>query len=100
MNDSINEPAGKPDRSPESWFEKPANVNRLIVGLVAGCVLLLVIELVFGRWFYDDHHPAHFPIENVFGYQAWLGFISFVVVVFLGTMLRLVIRRPEDYYDR
>ena len=84
-----------------SWFEKPANVNLLIIGLVVACVALLAVEAIFGGSFYDDLHPAHFPkVENVFGYQALLGFVAFTVVVFLGTMLRFVIRRSEDYYDQ
>ena len=90
-----------PETNSPSWFEKPANVNRLIVGLVVACVALLLVELIFGGSFYSDHHPAHFPsVEHVFGYQALLGFVAFVVVVFLGTMLRYVIRRSENYYDQ
>ncbi len=82
------------------WFDKPANINRLIVALVSACLVLLAVEAIFGKSFYDDHHPAHFPIEQMFGYQALIGFLAFVVVVFLGTILRTVIRRSEDYYDR
>ena len=84
----------------QSWFEKPKNINLMIIGLVAACVLLLVIELVFGHTFHDEHHPPTFPIEKVFGYQAWIGFGAFVVVVALGSLLRLLIRQPEDFYDR
>jgi len=89
-----------PENNSPSWFEKPASINLLIGGLVVACLALLVVELIFGGSFYDDHHPAHFPLENLFGYQALIGFVAFVVVVFLGTMLRLVIRRSEDYYDQ
>lgn len=76
-----------------SWFEKPKNINMLIVGLVVVCVLLGAADL-----FYDKH--AHFPIEDMFGFQALFGFVAFVVVVFLGVGLRLIIKRDEDYYDR
>lgn len=101
MNESPDSASERgPESASESWFEKPANINRLIIGLGAACVLLLLIELIFGGSFYDDHHPAHFPLESIFGYQAGLGFIAFVVVVFLGLMLRPLIRRSEDYYDR
>ena len=72
----------------------------MIIGLVAACVLLLVIELVFGHHFHDEHHPPTFPIEKIFAYQAWIGFIAFVVVVALGSSLRLLIRQSEDFYDR
>jgi len=61
---------------------------------------LLVIELIFSHSFHDEHHHASFKTEEIFGYQAWIGFIAFVVVVALGSLMRLLIRRPEDYYDR
>jgi len=80
-----------------SWFER--NVSLIIVALVIACVGLLVAERVFSP-FFDEHHPAHFEIENIFGYQAAIGFAAFVCVVFLGKLLRLIIRRPEGYYDQ
>ncbi len=79
-----------------SWFER--NVQLIIVGLVVACIGTLIAEWIC-RPFFDDHHPAHFPIENVFGFQAAFGFVAFVAVVFLGRLLRLVIKRDEDYYD-
>ena len=44
-------------------------------------------------------HPAEFAVEEVFGFEAMFGFAAFVAVVFLGTGLRLIIMRDEDYYD-
>jgi hypothetical protein len=91
-----NEPDESTSTNQPSWFER--NVNLLIGLLVASCVAVLVAELVF-RPFFDDHHPAHFEIENIFGYQAAIGFVAFITVVFLGKFLRLIVRRGEDYYD-
>lgn len=76
-----------------SWFERPANVRKLITGLGVGCVAVVLADL-----FYTNPHP-HFGVESVFGFQAWFGFITFVVIVFLGRFLRLFVSRPEDYYD-
>ena len=81
------------DNSP-GWFEKPGNVWLLIGALVVVCTLLGVADL-----FYENDH-AHFELEKSFGFQAWFGFVVFVVVVFLGALLRLIIKRDEDYYDR
>lgn len=97
MTEIKNAPA---DGDNVSWFEQSKNINRMIVGLVVGCVALLLIEGIFGSHFHDEHHPPPFNTEEVFGYQAWIGFASFVVVVALGSLLRLVIRRPEGYYDQ
>ena len=78
------------------WIE--SNVNLIIGGLVLACAATLIAEVIC-RPFFDDHHPAHFELENVFGFQAAFGFVAFVVVVFLGRLLRVFIRRDEDYYD-
>lgn len=77
-----------------SWFERPRNINAMILGLFALGAMLVLADL-----FYENPHP-HFPIETSFGFQAWFGFVAFVVVVFLGSILRTFVRRPEDYYDR
>ncbi|TWU37807.1 hypothetical protein Q31b_45960 [Novipirellula aureliae] len=78
-----------------SWFERPSNINKMVIALVVVCVLLVLAD-----FFYTNPHP-HFPAwENVIGFQAWFGFIAFVVVVFLGRLLRIFVSRPEDYYDR
>ena len=77
-----------------SWFERPQNINLLIGGLVVICAGLVIAD-----FFYENHHP-HFEIEKTIGFQAWFGFVVFVAVVFLGRLLRIVVKRPEDYYDR
>jgi uncharacterized membrane protein len=79
-----------------SWFER--NVNTIIIGLIVACVLTVLAQLVFPM--FDEHHPPHFPqYENMIGFQAIFGFAAFVIVVFLGKGLRLIIKRKEDYYD-
>jgi uncharacterized membrane protein len=79
-----------------SWFER--NVNLISIGLLVACGLTLVAQWYPGLG-YDEHHPAHFPQEQWFGFQAAFGFVAFVVIVFLGRGLRLIVKRPEDYYD-
>jgi len=79
-----------------SWCER--NVNLFIAGLVIACIATLVAQLIFSPMF-DDHHPAHFEIESIFGFEAIFGFVAFVAVVFLGWLLRFFVKRDEDYYD-
>ena len=90
MNTDSNEHADD-----QSWFEKPSNIRLMIIGLVIVCIGLVLAEFT-----YENHHP-HFPkYEGIMGFQALFGFVAFVVVVFLGMGLRLIIKRDEDYYDR
>lgn len=95
MNHSSNSPT---DQSPEgdspSWFERPENINKLIIGLLIACAIVTLADL-----FYTNPH-AHFAIESTFAFQAWFGFVTFVVVVYLGKILRWFVQRDEDYYDR
>ena len=91
MNNDTNK---HPEPSDPSWFEKPANIRMMIIGLVVFCIGLFLAEFT-----YENHHP-HFDLENYKGFQALFGFVAFVVVVFLGMGLRLIIKRDEDYYDR
>lgn len=82
------------NNQPKSWFERPANINLMIGALVIACIALVLADL-----FYTNPHP-HFDIETTFGFQAWFGFVAFVVIVFLGRLLRLIVSQPEDYYER
>ena len=74
------------------WLDNPANVRNLSIGLIVACVALMLLDLVIHK------HP-HFPIENWFGFYGFFGFISFTVIVFAGKVMRLIVRREEDYYE-
>ena len=97
-----NNDKSKHDIDQPSWFER--NVSLLIGLLIAVCMGSLAAEFACNFLglspFVDEHHPAHFPLENVFGYQAVIGFVAFICVIYLGKILRLIIRREEDYYDQ
>lgn len=77
-----------------SWFERPENIRKMIIALCVVCVVVLVAEL-----FYENPHP-HFDLEKVFGFHAWYGFAAFILIVFLGWVLRQCVGRKEDYYDQ
>ncbi len=78
---------------PPGWFDRPENVNKLWYGMLAIAGALTVSEFLY------EHHP-HFDIENIPEFFEVFGFLAFVFIVFAGTLLRKVIMRDEDYYDR
>ena len=65
----------------------------LVYALVAACGALVAAEL-----FYEKH--PHFDFERWFGFYAWFGFIVCTCIVMLGILLRRIVKRDEDYYDR
>jgi hypothetical protein len=75
------------------WLDRPGNVNRLVYGLYGLCALVLVIDV-----FFPKHSP--FPIEHTFGFYGLFGFFACVGLVLVAKVLRRLVMRPEDYYDR
>lgn len=82
------------DPADQSWIER--NVNVIIYALIVACILTLVAQLYPG---FGEHHHSHFKPEDWFGFSGVFGFVAFVVVVFLGRGLRMIVQRSEDYYD-
>ncbi|MCF8039833.1 MAG: hypothetical protein K9K79_11005 [Desulfohalobiaceae bacterium] len=80
-------------RTELSIFDKPRNVSRLLRGFYCALILLLLAEL-----FIHKHHG--FPWEEAFGFFAVYGFVSCVLLIFLAKILRRIVMRKEDYYDR
>ena len=64
--------------------------TRFLLGIA---VILAVLELFLHR-----HGVA--PIEDSFMFPAIFGFLAFIFIVQVGKWLRLMIMRPEDYYER
>ncbi len=76
----------------EPWLVKPENIKILWRVLIAILVLVVVPD------FFIEHHP-HFGIDGTFGFGAWYGFLSCVVLVLFAKLLGAFIKRPDDYYD-
>jgi hypothetical protein len=58
---------------------------------LALCVLLIV------EFFITKH--GHFPWETAPAFFAVYGFIACVGLIFIAKVLRLLVKRKEDYYD-
>lgn len=78
---------------PPTFWERPTTVRAVIGFIVVSCILLVLAEFA-----YHHHHP-HFALEASYAFQAWLGFLAFVVAVFAGRALRWAVERRRDYYD-
>ena len=75
------------------FFDKPKNVNRLIMLTFGSCIILLIIDFFV-------HKHSHFPMEEWPEFYATYGFVSCVVLVLAAKYgLRKVVKRREGYYD-
>jgi len=70
------------------------NVNRLLWGLYMACAAVFAADFFYAKSIHFD------PPENVPAFYALYGFVAFVVIVLGGKLLRLIVKRDEDFYDR
>lgn len=75
------------------WLDNPANVDRLVKWFYVACGLLLVIDP-----FVHKHGP--FKIEHSWGFYGIYGFFACAAVILGAKLLRKIVMRREDYYDR
>ena len=60
--------------------------------IIAIAAFLILIDFTI-------HRHAYFSLEEIYGFPAAFGFISFVFIVLVGKFLRKILMRKEDYYD-
>ena len=75
------------------WLDRSSNVTKLYVGLwVLGAVLVALDLFV--------HKHEEFAIAAWFGFYALYGFFACVALVLAAKLLRKILMRPENYYER
>ena len=74
-------------------LNSPRNVKRVYYGIWAICIGLLLGDL-----FYTKH--VHFAAQEWFGFAGLYGFAAAVFIPAFAVVLRKLLMRGEDYYDR
>ena len=74
-------------------FDKPRNVWRLLRGFYVVLAVLVVVDL-----FIQKH--GDFPWEGHTGFFAVFGFVSCTLVILIARLLRIFVKRKEDYYEQ
>ena len=80
------------EKDENTWFDKPANIKKIIAALCVICGLLMIADLFYHK------HP-YFAVEKLFGFYAFYGFIMCVLLVLAAKVMRVWLMRDEDYYD-
>lgn len=75
------------------WIEKPENVRKIAIVLYAVCAFLLAIDF----WIHK-HGPV--KIEHLWGFYGIYGFAGCILVILAAKVMRVLLTRGEDYYDR
>jgi cytochrome bd-type quinol oxidase subunit 2 len=77
----------------ERWLDRSENVTKVYWSVWAICALLVAAQVFV-------HMHGHFAAEEWFGFHGWFGFVACVALVIAAKGLRVLLKRPEDYYDR
>jgi phosphatidylserine synthase len=81
------------DPEKKYWLDDARNVKKIVHALYLVCALLLLAD--FG---YDKQH-THFELEEWRGFFGLFGLVACVALVLAAKVLRVLLKREEDYYD-
>ncbi|HBS26322.1 MAG TPA: hypothetical protein DD827_04215 [Gammaproteobacteria bacterium] len=73
-------------------FDNPRNVQRLLKGFYAICIMLVIADFII-------HRHTTMDWEKIPAFYAIYGFIAYVLLVALSNLLRKLVMRGENYYD-
>ena len=76
----------------DHWLVRESTIK----GLWAAFIVVLTLTVSADFWV--EHH-AVFGIDGSFGFGAWYGFLSCVVLVLIAKALATLLKRPDTYYD-
>ena len=76
----------------QHWLVRPQSIRMLWWLFIA----LLVVTVLSD--FFIEHKP-YFGIDGTFGFAAWFGFLSCIVLVAFAKALGALLKRPDTYYD-
>jgi len=74
------------------FLDKKKNVNRIVYSIYAICLGLYLVDFLYKK-------KTYFDIENATGFYALFAFVSCVALVVCAKMLRVVLKRDQDYYS-
>jgi len=81
------------DRKQEKhWLTRPETIRKLWIWSIA------ILTLTVAADFVVTPHP-HFGIDGTFGFYAWYGFGTCVLMVVGAKVLGIFLKREDTYYD-
>lgn len=73
------------------WVDRPGSADKIFWALIVVCILLFLADFTY-------HKHAYFSWEEMPGFYAIYGFVLFTALILVAKGLRVLIKRPEDFY--
>jgi len=74
-----------------TWVDRPGSANKIFWALVVVCIGLFLADFTYKKY-------GAFAVESIPGFFGFYGFVMFTGLILLSKGLRVLIKRPEDYY--
>jgi uncharacterized membrane protein len=75
------------------WLDDKKNVDKIWYALIGLCAISVI-----GDFFYHKH--VKYTVEDLIpGMYGWFGLASCIALVLCAKILRVIVKRREDYYD-
>ena len=79
--------------NPFVFFEQSSRLRAAQIAFITLCLCLFVIDFFVKRYVY-------FEIEGVYNFYSIYGFLMFSIIIFGSRLLRFVLGRSENFYDK
>ena len=79
--------------NPFLFFEKSNRLRAVLIAFIIVCISLFAIDFFVERYVY-------FEIEGVYNFYSFYGFIMFSIIIFGSRLLRSLLGRSENFYDK
>jgi hypothetical protein len=74
------------------WLVRKSSIRGLRIAFALALVATVLMDLMI------EPHP-YFGLDGTFGFGAWFGFASCVVLITVAKALGAILKRPDTYYD-
>jgi len=75
-----------------NWVDQPGNPTKIFYALAVACVLIFLAGFTYTPY-------GEVAAEKIPGFFAVYGFVMFSFIIFAVRLLRIILKRPEDYYS-
>jgi len=76
----------------DHWLTRESTIKQLWIAFAIVLVVTILADLLI------DRH-AYFGLDGTFGFAAWFGFVSCVVLIVVAKGLGWWLKRSDTYYD-
>ena len=76
----------------DHWLVRDSTIKRLWI------VFAIILAATVLADLFIQHHP-YFGLDGTFGFGAWFGFVSCVLLIVFAKALGAILKRPDTYYD-